>query len=231
MRSTTVRKVSKAWPERAEPLIVVAPRQRRTQEQRRKEAELRILDAAVEIIAARGLDALTLADAGTEAGFSKGLPIHYFGTKNELVAAVAKYILRVYVMKAAERTKDLKDLERLKAAIGFYFDYPLQNSTVVRAYHIVLNGALNKPELKPLVEKIHGKAVQEIYQTFRRSLGIGGGASRLAELRAQSVLLYSALFGAVAQWLVDPNAIDLPAVRDAVISGVNAMLEKKKKTS
>ena len=44
----------------------------RTHAERRREAETRILKAAFDIIAKRGLDHLTLADAGQQAGYSRG---------------------------------------------------------------------------------------------------------------------------------------------------------------
>lgn len=190
---------------------------RRTQAQRREEAELRILEAAVEIIAARGLDALTLADAGTAAGFSKNLPIHYFNTKTELVAAVAKYILDLYAERAAESTAGLDGLEKLFAAIAFYFEFPLRNSTMVRAYHVVLNSAVSNGDIRPLVERIHRSAVNEIYEALSHSPRVGGGKPS-ADLRTQSALTNAILLGAVAQWLVDPKAVNLPAARDAVIA-------------
>jgi hypothetical protein len=112
----------------------------------------------------------------------------------------------------------------LTAAIGFYFDYPLQNATVVRAYHIVLNSALNKPEIRPLVEKIHRSAIQEIQQGLKRPSGVVD-AGRAANLRAQSALTYGTLLGAVAQWLVNSKSIDLPAARDAVVANLRASLE------
>ena len=47
---------------------------RRTQAQRREEAARLILDAATRIVAEKGLDELTLAEAGAAAGYSRGLP-------------------------------------------------------------------------------------------------------------------------------------------------------------
>jgi AcrR family transcriptional regulator len=220
---TAGRTAAQAAIETAPALASGGPNPRRTQAQRREEAEQRILGAALDIIVARGLDALTLGDAGTRAGFSKNLPLHYFSTKNDLVAAVAKYILRTYGAELSERTKDMQGFAKLMASIGFYFDYPLQNSAVTRAYHIVLDSALSKPELRPLVAKIHRSGAQEIYSALKRALD-AEAAGRSADLRTLSVLTYSALLGAVAQWLVDPKAINLPATRDAVISNLQAAL-------
>ena len=43
----------------------VAPKQRRTQAERREEAEKSILDAAVRLVAEKGLDGFTLAEVST----------------------------------------------------------------------------------------------------------------------------------------------------------------------
>src|SRR5258708_3482259 len=64
----------------------------RTHAQRRDEAERRLLAAAVAIVSDRGIEGTTLADVGVAAGYSRGLPAHYFGRKSDLVAAVASYI-------------------------------------------------------------------------------------------------------------------------------------------
>ena len=63
--------------------------QRRTQPQRREEAEQRLLDAALSIVARRGAVRMTLAEVGEAAGYSRGLPAHRFGSKAGLVHALA----------------------------------------------------------------------------------------------------------------------------------------------
>lgn len=60
---------------------------RRTQAERREEAEGKLLRAAIELLATRGYDGFTLAEVGKAAGYSRGLPAHYFGCKEELLAA------------------------------------------------------------------------------------------------------------------------------------------------
>ena len=68
----------------------VAIRRRRTQAERRAEAESRVLSAAAEIVAEKGVDGLTLAEAGERAGYSRGLAGHYYRSKDELHAAMAE---------------------------------------------------------------------------------------------------------------------------------------------
>src|SRR5690349_12395535 len=63
---------------------------RRTQKQRREEAEAALLGAAVELVDEQGVSALTLARVGERAGYSRGLVTHYFGSKQALVERLAQ---------------------------------------------------------------------------------------------------------------------------------------------
>src|SRR5579859_7195148 len=62
---------------------------RLTQPQRRAAAERRVLDATARLIAQGGSSMLTLADVGREAGYSRGIVTHHFGTKEALLARLA----------------------------------------------------------------------------------------------------------------------------------------------
>jgi AcrR family transcriptional regulator len=64
--------------------MMPAPRRRRTPEQARQE----IIDAATDLIAQRGPDAVGLRGVAEAAGVSHALVTHYFGTYGELVRTV-----------------------------------------------------------------------------------------------------------------------------------------------
>ena len=51
-----------------------------------------MLRAAVTLIAEKGIAGLTLNDVGEAAGYSRGLPAHYFGTRDQLAGAVARHM-------------------------------------------------------------------------------------------------------------------------------------------
>ena len=57
----------------------------RRQQDRRNEAEQRLLDAAAELIGEIGPGAVTLANIGERAGYSRGLATHYFGSKGAMM--------------------------------------------------------------------------------------------------------------------------------------------------
>src|SRR5687768_176398 len=72
---------------------------RRTQIERRADAERRMLDAANALVAEKGLPALTLAAVGTAAGYSRGLPTHHFKTRARLLSALTESIARSYISR------------------------------------------------------------------------------------------------------------------------------------
>lgn len=65
--------------------------QRRTQVQRRAETQRRVLDAATELVAARGSRAVSLAAVGAAAGYSRGIVNHHFGTKVRLLEELIRH--------------------------------------------------------------------------------------------------------------------------------------------
>jgi AcrR family transcriptional regulator len=79
---------------------------RRTQEERRDESEQRMLAAGVRLVAQLGPEKLTLTDVGKNAGYSRGLPAHHFGSRENYLKALASYV-------AIEFDRTLPDVDRV----------------------------------------------------------------------------------------------------------------------
>jgi len=67
---------------------------RRTQAERRAETRERVLDAAASLVAARGSRAVSLAEVGAAAGYSRGIVNHHFGSKVQLLEELLAYTQR-----------------------------------------------------------------------------------------------------------------------------------------
>src|SRR5689334_1393503 len=89
---------------------------------RRDEAERRLLQAAAGIVADRGIDGLTLADVGETAGFSRGAPRHFFGKKNDLIGALAHFIVDSFARNLAKASPRAPGMESLLFGVESYFD-------------------------------------------------------------------------------------------------------------
>ncbi|MFB7908830.1 TetR/AcrR family transcriptional regulator [Kitasatospora sp. NPDC056076] len=77
------------------------PPARRTQAERRAHAEAALIAAAARLIAEHGSTGVTLARVGEEAGFSRGLATHYFGSKAALLARLQEEALAEAMAAAA----------------------------------------------------------------------------------------------------------------------------------
>jgi len=196
---------------------------RRSQAERREEAERAILDAATRIVAAKGLDALTLADAGEAAGYSRGLPSHYFGSKADLLSAIAEYIREWFFTGLRASARRRPGLANLIAGIEFYFDVCSSDREMLLALHTVLAGALHKPSLAKAIAKINSESAKAIEDDIRAGIATGEIRSGI-DAAAWSVLTLASARGVIAQWLIDPDRIDLAALRAAFIASTRRSL-------
>ncbi|MFC3076610.1 TetR/AcrR family transcriptional regulator [Phenylobacterium terrae] len=193
----------------------------RTQAQRRAEAEQRILLAAVDIIAERGIDQLTLAEAGEAAGYSRALPAHYFGSREDLILAVADHLVQGYRSRMEEGPPGVGagGLESLIARVAYYIDDNRQSGSRLKAFHEVLNAALNRPALAPAIAQLDYESAAGFSRHIRAAI-------RRGEIRAdvdpdaEGVLILSTLRGVMRQWLIAPDRIDLDAIRAEFIAGL-----------
>jgi AcrR family transcriptional regulator len=76
---------------------------RRTQEQRRRETQEAVLDAAMTVLIEDGYEKFTTTRVAKTAGISRGAQENYFRTKNELIVAATRYALT----RAAEQARKL----------------------------------------------------------------------------------------------------------------------------
>jgi AcrR family transcriptional regulator len=82
---------------------------RRTQAERRAETERRLLDATMELIASRGVRAVTLAAVGEAAGYSRGIVTHQFGSRQGLLDALTLDLQNRFVPPETDDVLELVD--------------------------------------------------------------------------------------------------------------------------
>jgi AcrR family transcriptional regulator len=197
---------------------VAAPRTR-TQVQRRDEARRRIVNAAVAIVARRGLDELTLAEAGEAAGYSRGLAGHYFGSKDDLVSQIAEQIVARYGAGLKKSQVARGGLAGVLSTVLHYLESARAEPTTVRALHTVLGAAIGKPALAPAIAKLN----RDVVAGLARQIEIGiekDEIRRDVDATAQATLILAGLRGVVAQWLVDPKGVDLTRTGKAFVASL-----------
>lgn len=93
----------------------------------------RILDAAEDVFAARGLEGTRMAAIASLAGCNQALLYHYFSSKDDLFTAVLEQIYAK--IRSAEQALDLNHLEpraAMQKLVEFSFDYVRQNPSFIK---------------------------------------------------------------------------------------------------
>jgi AcrR family transcriptional regulator len=194
----------------------------RTQVERREEAEKRMLDAAVRLIAEKGFAGLTLNEVGEVAGYSRGLPAHYFGTKDALIAAVAEHLVRGF----GERLRDQRlgrGLEAIIATVDFYLRLSIQNPLTIQAMLVVLTEATTNPDLFSGVAEVNRSSVDALTRNIRAGQKAGEIAAGI-DAKSQAVLILGQLRGVLAQWLIDAESINIDRVRRQFLASLERSL-------
>ena len=180
---------------------------RRTQEQRRAEAERRVLDAAMTLIAQNGSRAVTLAQVGEAAGYSRGIVHQYFGNRAGLLEAVM----------GDAGTFDVPDydghaLDQIADLVASYFRNVVNRTPSSRAFLQLWGEAIAAdPVLTPLFAERDAS-----FRTFlanRIKAGIVDGSIRAdIDPKSAAVLLLSILRGTGLQLIANPPVRNLPTL-------------------
>jgi AcrR family transcriptional regulator len=99
----------------------VAGTSRRTQEGRRNEAEQRLLAAAAELIGEIGPAAVTLANIGERAGYSRGLATHHFGSKGAMMQRLVDTVTEEFQRSIFLEHQADSSTDQLLGLIDTYF--------------------------------------------------------------------------------------------------------------
>jgi AcrR family transcriptional regulator len=189
------------------------PTQRRTQRERRSHAEQSLLDAAAALFARRGVEGTSLADVGAHAGYSRGLVNHHFGSKAALVQRLAQRSQRDFAAGLADVGGG--EVEALVMLVGAYLSAIGQDVLQARAFFVMWGAAL--PEQADLRE-VTAAGDAKFRAGLESVLRAGQQNDTItSEVDAPSVAatLVGMLRGIGAQFLVDPEGIDLAAARES----------------
>jgi AcrR family transcriptional regulator len=197
--------------------------ERRSQAQRRDEAEQRLLSAGVRLVGERGLERITLTEVGEAAGYSRGLPAHYFGGKDGLVIALASHLIEGFG-RALERSEHHRPgLERLLGMVAFYLDSARKEPAATRALFVLLGEGLSNSLVTERLARLNARGAKAIEMNLRAAIA-AGDVENDVDATSQAILILAGLRGAVGLWLLAPDVVDLRAVRDEFIASLRRSL-------
>lgn len=195
----------------------------RTQQERREAAFNAIIRTAIKLIADKGVSGLTLAAAGKEAGYSRGIVSYHFGKKDELLVAIVEAITQGFSQYLESDKTIAPGLPMIEATVSRYLDSAGKSPANIRALHHILHeGSLN-PAMAPLISRANDNSVAG----FEYQIKQGIKRQQIREdinPRAQAIIILSTLRGVMAQWLVDSESVPLEQVRMELLTTIRRNL-------
>jgi AcrR family transcriptional regulator len=203
--------------------VLAMKAERRSQAQRRDEAEQRLLEAAIRLVGERGLERITLAQVGEAAGYSRGLPAHYFGGKDGLIVALAGHVIDNFG-RALERSEHHRPgLERLLGIAAFYLDSARKTPAATRALFVLLGEGLSNRLVSERLAQLNARSLKSFAVNLRAAVAAGEVRSDV-DPDAQAIVVLAGLRGAVGLWLLAPHDIDLGVVRTEFVASLRRSL-------
>jgi AcrR family transcriptional regulator len=186
---------------------------RRTQEERRTEAEQRLLAAAAELIAEVGPSGITLANVGERAGYSRGLATHHFGSKGAMMQRLVDSVTygfreQVFVESASDTV-----LDQALGLVRAYFHEFAQARPANRARLVLWADAVatGTPDIRSAMLASDRAFREELAKRIQRGQATGEFAGSV-DPRAAATVIIGMLRGVALQSMLD-DELDLDACR------------------
>ena len=197
---------------------------RRTQEERRDESEQRMLAAGVRLVAQLGPEKLTLTDVGTSAGYSRGLPAHHFGSRENYLKALASYVAIEFdrTLPAVDRISGLEAvLEIIRAVLDQLKADPARGL----ATQIVLADPRRERALSEDIAELRDNTLALLSRHIADGIEAGEIRRTVAPDFA-SLLIAAAICGLIDSLLADPR-FDIAAAGDQLLELIDHALSAR----
>ena len=172
----------------------MAVKKRRTQAERRDEAEARLLIETIKLVGKCGYDGFTLADVAEAAGYSRGLPTHYFGSKEGLLTRVVEYVTQDYNDSITTNPEVMRGLPALENMVRTYVRV---KGAPIRTFQILNAQALVRPGLKTTMSRLTIQSLKSIEKEIRAGIELGNIRQDI-DASAHAAMIYSFLRGQLA---------------------------------
>jgi AcrR family transcriptional regulator len=199
-------------------------RPRRTQEARRDESEQRMLSAGLRLMAEVGMEKLTLAEVGKAAGYSRGLPAHHFGSKEQYLKALASYVAIEFekTVPVADRLSGLPALLELTRSV---FVHLTADPTRMLLTQVVLSDHRREQALSEEIAALRDKTLATLANHIKA--GIEAGQIRTdADPEMAGLFLASSICGILETWIANPQ-FDVEAAGLQLLEMTRCGLERR----
>ena len=188
---------------------MTAVARRRTQEERSAATRARLLEATLECLVELGYARMTTTEIAERGGVSRGVQLHHFPTKAELVTEALAYLFdrRDEEFRAAF-AKLPADADRGAAAVDILWS--MVSGPTFHAWLELAVAARTDPMLKPKVAALTTRFTENVSRTFRELFPRPEGAAPYWELAP--VFTFALLEGLALDAMVTPDSNEIDRV-------------------
>ena len=164
-----------------------------------------IVEATLQLLAARGIRGTSLDLVADEVGVAKSSILWHFGSKEGLLLRVAERAFEAIARGPAQRILALPTIEEREAAMWDFYAETIRERPELRrlVLYLIFECTESRPELRARLQQLY-RGARELFAEGLRL--VVANPDRRRRLAAVSV---AALDGLFLQWLLDPDAIDL----------------------
>jgi AcrR family transcriptional regulator len=203
------------------------PPERRTQEERRGEAERRLIEAAAAMVSEAGPAKVTLANVGERAGYSRGLASHHFGSKRALMQRLVESVTYQFREALFDQQQSSDALGELGTLIDIYFEVVSDLQPINRARLVLWADAVANPsdDIRPAMVNADQEFREEIEKRLRQAI-VTGQVPDTVNAHGLATVIIAMLRGVALQSLIDDD-IDLAAARFEIEQLLLTRLQKE----
>jgi AcrR family transcriptional regulator len=180
----------------------------RARQERGVRTEEAIIKATMRLLAARGIQGMSLDLLAEEVGVAKSSILWHFGSKEELLLRVAERVFEEVAHGPVQEILALPTLNERSEASWKFFSTTLRENPELRRVmlYLIFESVEGRPELRDRLQQLYRK-IRDLYEAGLRSV------VRDADRRSRyAIITVAALDGIFLQWLLDPDAIDLESL-------------------
>lgn len=189
-------------------------RTRLSPEQRREQ----LLDLGVRLLAHRSLDELSIDLLAEEAGISRGLLYHYFGSKQAFHEAVVRHAADDLIAQTTPPT-DGEPRERLLTSLTAYVDYVTANH---EGYVSLVKAAAGGNEsLRSIYEDARSALNSRVFREDPQGEVVADTPAHRLVVRAWSAMTEEL----VLSWIDDPHGLERDQLIAFLVASLPALVE------
>ncbi len=198
---------------------------RRTQAERCAESDRQLFDSATRLIIERGPERTTLSEVGVRAGYSRGIASYHYKNKDNFFTALVDHLHQAWYEELALTYAETRGTEAIVGAVSALQRFIATRPDRLRAMYSLYYYSMDQQSvISAKLQEIHTRQRREAARMARQALELGEANPALDPERYGQQYC-SLIFGAIYQWLVNPDEVPLYPVLEDCKQSLRALLQ------